>query len=54
MTPYAQPGAYINFMMKEVDGNVKAAFGENYERLVALKQKYDPENFFHLNQNIKP
>jgi hypothetical protein len=33
---------------------IKAAFGPNYERLMAVKKKYDPENFFCLNQNIKP
>ena len=33
---------------------MRAAYGVNYERLVALKNTYDPSNFFHLNQNIKP
>ena len=33
---------------------LKAAFGPNYDRLMAVKKKYDPENFFCLNQNIKP
>lgn len=33
---------------------VRDAYGANYERLVALKNKYDPTNFFHINQNIKP
>ena len=54
MAPFARHGAYINFMMKEADENVKAAFGNNYQRLVKVKKKYDPENFFHVNQNIRP
>ncbi len=39
---------------KEEDQRVKAAYGPSHERLVALKNKYDPANFFHHNQNIKP
>ena len=39
---------------EEGEERVRAAYGENYERLVALKNKYDPTNFFRLNQNIKP
>jgi hypothetical protein len=35
-------------------GHARQAFGANYERLVALKKKYDPTNFFRMNQNIKP
>ena len=38
----------------EGEDTIKAAFEPNYERLMAVKEKYDPENFFCLNQNIKP
>lgn len=54
MLPYVDPGAYINFMMKEGDDKIKSAYGANYNRLVLVKRKYDPENFFHVNQNIRP
>ena len=48
-------GAYVNFMGEEGADRVKDAYGnDKYRRLVALKNKYDPTNFFHLNQNIKP
>ena len=49
-----KPGVYINFLGNEGEGRVRAAYGVNYERLVALKNRYDPTNFFALNQNIKP
>jgi len=52
--PYASAGAYVNFMTEEESDRVAAAYGSNYERLVAIKRRYDPENVFHLNQNIKP
>ncbi len=52
--PYASAGVYINFMTEEEGERVKAAYGPNYERLVQLKRQYDPENLFHLNQNISP
>ena len=51
--PYASGGAYINFMTAEEGDRVAAAYGYNYERLVEIKRRYDPENVFHLNQNIK-
>ena len=55
MKPYAADnGAYVNFMMEEGQDRVKAAYGNNYDRLAKIKAKYDPENFFHINQNIKP
>ena len=44
-----------NFMMDdEGEARVRAAFGDNYERLAALKKKYDPVNLFRVNQNIRP
>jgi FAD/FMN-containing dehydrogenase len=52
--PYASAGAYVNFMTEEEGNRVVAAYGSNYDRLVQIKRRYDPENVFHLNQNIKP
>ena len=52
--PYSAGGAYVNFMMDEGEERVKATYGDNYERLVAIKSKYDPGNLFRVNQNIKP
>lgn len=51
---YATGSAYVNFMTEEESGRVKAAYGPNYDRLVQLKRKYDPENVFSLNQNVRP
>ncbi|MBZ5516953.1 MAG: FAD-binding oxidoreductase, partial [Acidobacteriia bacterium] len=52
--PYSAGGAYVNFMMEEGQERVKASFGKNYDRLAAIKKKYDPTNFFRVNQNIRP
>ena len=53
--PYSDGGGYVNFMMDDEDGSrLKATYGDNYDRLVALKGKYDPANFFRINQNIGP
>jgi FAD/FMN-containing dehydrogenase len=52
--PYASPGAYINFMTADEADRVPAAYGSNYERLVKIKKKYDPDNVFCVNQNIAP
>ena len=52
--PYTLGGSYINFMMEEGQDRVEASYGDNYERLQKVKAKYDPDNFFHVNQNIKP
>jgi FAD/FMN-containing dehydrogenase len=53
--PFNQGGAYVNFMMDdEGEARVKATYGDNYKRLVALKKKYDPDNVFRVNQNIRP
>jgi hypothetical protein len=53
--PYSAGGAYINFMMDdEGQERVKASYKDNYDRLVKIKNKYDPKNLFRVNQNIKP
>ena len=52
--PYASAGAYVNFMTAEEGERVAVAYGSNYDRLVEIKRRYDPENVFHLNQNVKP
>ncbi len=52
--PYSAGGAYVNFMMDEGEERVKATYGGNYTRLVTIKNKYDPNNLFRVNQNINP
>ncbi len=58
MEPYSSGGVYVNYLGQEADEGaerIKAAYGpEKYERLVALKNKFDPTNLFRMNQNIKP
>ncbi len=50
--PYASAGGYVNFMTAEEGNRIAAAYGSNYARLLQIKQRYDPENIFHFNQNI--
>ena len=52
--PHSSGGAYVNFMMEEGQERVKASFRDNYDRLATIKKKYDPTNFFRVNQNIRP
>jgi hypothetical protein len=52
--PYSSGGAYINFMMEEGQERVQASYRGNYDRLTEIKAKYDPNNLFRVNQNIKP
>ena len=52
--PYSAGGTYVNFMMDEGEERIKATYGDNYARLVTIKNKYDPGNLFRVNQNIKP
>jgi hypothetical protein len=54
LKPYSIGGAYVNFMMEEEDGRVEDSYGTNFKRLGQIKKKYDPLNFFHINQNIEP
>ena len=53
--PFGAGGAYINFMMEgEGEERIRATYRHNYERLAQVKAKYDPDNFFRVNQNIQP
>jgi hypothetical protein len=52
--PYSAGGAYVNFLMDEGQDRVQATYRENYQRLTVAKKKYDPTNFFRVNQNIHP
>jgi len=55
MQPFSTGGVYVNFLGNEGDDRIRAAYGPGiYDRLVALKNTYDPTNLFRLNQNIKP
>ncbi len=54
MHPYSMGGSYVNFMMEEGQDRVEATYRDNYERLTEVKATYDPENFFRVNQNIRP
>lgn len=51
---FASGGAYVNFMTEEEKDRVAKAYGPNYDRLVQIKKKYDPDNLLRHNQNIKP
>jgi hypothetical protein len=55
MQPFFSSGVYVNTLSND-EGNerVRAAYGDNYERLLTIKQKYDPANFFRINNNIVP
>jgi FAD/FMN-containing dehydrogenase len=52
--PYTQPGGYTNFASPDDAGKAADNFGANYGRLAEIKRRYDPDNLFHLNQNIPP
>ncbi|NDJ86169.1 MAG: FAD-binding oxidoreductase [Chloroflexi bacterium] len=51
--PLSAGGGYVNFMMEEGQDRIEATYRDNYARLVQVKAKYDPDNLFHVNQNIK-
>jgi len=52
--PLSEEGGYINFMADDDQDRIKANYRGNYDRLVQVKRTYDPDNLFHLNQNIRP
>jgi FAD/FMN-containing dehydrogenase len=54
MTPHSSGAYLLNFLSEEDADTIKAAFGANYPRLAQVKKKYDPTNFFSINQNVQP
>jgi FAD/FMN-containing dehydrogenase len=52
--PHSEEGAYINFLAGDDQGRIRANYQGNYDRLVEIKRKYDPDNIFRVNQNIQP
>lgn len=52
--PHSEEGGYVNFAASDDQDRVRANYGANYDRLVEVKRRYDPDNLFHHNQNIKP
>ena len=54
MRHFMVAGAYVNYLEEEADPRARDAYGPNYDRLVALKDKYDPTNLFRINHNIRP
>lgn len=51
---FAGAGVYVNALADDADARIREAYGPNYDRLRAIKRRHDPDNFFHLNQNIAP
>ena len=54
MAPFRSGAYLLNFLGEEGADTIRAAFGSNYARLVTVKSRYDPANFFQVNQNIVP
>jgi FAD/FMN-containing dehydrogenase len=52
--PFATGGVYVNFMTDDETGRIGSAYGKHFKKLAAVKKKYDPENLFRVNQNIRP
>jgi FAD/FMN-containing dehydrogenase len=52
--PYAAGSVYINFLTQDEGGRIREAYGQNYDRLVQVKRRYDPDNLFRFNHNIRP
>jgi hypothetical protein len=52
--PFATGGGYVNFLTEDEAPRVASAYGTNFERLQAVKQKFDPDNLFRMNHNIPP
>lgn len=52
--PHSAEGAYVNFLMDEGQDRIRATYRDNYKRLASVKRDWDPDNLFHMNQNIEP
>jgi FAD/FMN-containing dehydrogenase len=52
--PFATGSVYVNFMPDDEKGRIEKAYGQNYRRLAEIKRRYDPNNLFRMNQNIRP
>lgn len=52
--PFSTGGVYVNFVGEEGDARVRAAYGPSYDRLAVIKARWDPENVFQANQNVRP
>ena len=52
--PHSAGGAYVNMYMEEGQERIRRSYRDNYDRLVATKRQYDPDNVFRINQNIRP
>ena len=52
--PHAEAGGYVNFMSGDDQGQLRASYRGNFDRLVDVKRAYDPDNLFRVNQNIAP
>ena len=54
VAPHTTDAVYANYLAADEPDRIRAAYGPNWERLVELKRTWDPDNVFHLNQNIDP
>jgi hypothetical protein len=54
LQPRMKPGVYVNFMSGDEQNRVPEAYREQWDRIVDIKTRYDPRNFFRLNQNVPP
>ncbi|MEU6309659.1 FAD-binding oxidoreductase [Streptomyces sp. NPDC047014] len=54
VAPHSEEGGYVNFMAEDDQSRVRANYKGNYDRLAKVKRAYDPDNLFHMNQNIRP
>ena len=52
--PHSEEGGYVNFMAEDDQSRIRANYSGNYDRLVEIKRRYDPDNLFRHNQNIQP
>lgn len=52
--PHSEDGGYVNFMAGDDQARIRDNYRDNYDRLAQVKARYDPENLFHMNQNIEP